>query len=193
MYASERQLSRLRLAYLKAVLSQEIGAFDTELTSGKVITGISKHMSVIQDAIGEKLGHFTSSCATFFAGIVIAAISCWEVALLCLVVVPLILIIGASYTKKMNRISTTKLFYHSEDTYMIEQTTSQIKTVYAFVGEGLAVKSFTENMDKQYVISKGEALVKGVGTGMLSLVALSITSLATTTPSNSCLPGTKVD
>jgi len=30
----------------------------------------------------------------------------------------------------------------------------------------LAVKSFTENMDKQYVISKGEALVKGVGTGM---------------------------
>ncbi|CAK8531597.1 unnamed protein product [Lathyrus sativus] len=134
MYASERQLSRLRLAYLKAVLSQEIGAFDTELTSGKVITGISKHMSVIQDAIGEKLGHFTSSCATFFAGIVIAAISCWEVALMCLVVVPLILIIGASYTKKMNRISTTKLFYHSEATSMIEQTISQIKTVYAFVG-----------------------------------------------------------
>jgi ATP-binding cassette, subfamily B (MDR/TAP), member 1 len=55
MYASERQLSRLRLAYLKAVLNQEIGAFDTELTSGKVITGISKHMSVIQDAIGEKV------------------------------------------------------------------------------------------------------------------------------------------
>lgn len=55
MYASERQLSRLRLAYLRAVLSQEIGAFDTELTSAKVITGISKHMSVIQDAIGEKV------------------------------------------------------------------------------------------------------------------------------------------
>ncbi|GAU42575.1 hypothetical protein TSUD_302910 [Trifolium subterraneum] len=163
MYASERQLSRLRLAYLKAVLSQEIGAFDTELTSGKVITGISKHMSVIQDAIGEKLGHFTSSCATFFAGIVIAAICCWEVALLCLVVVPLILIIGATYTKKMNRISTTKLFYHSEATSMIEQ--------------GLAIKSFTENMEKQYFISKGEALVKGVGTGMFQTVSFCSWSL----------------
>ncbi|RHN69771.1 putative xenobiotic-transporting ATPase [Medicago truncatula] len=177
MYASERQLSRLRLAYLKAVLSQEIGAFDTELTSGKVITGISKHMSVIQDAIGEKLGHFTSSCATFFAGMVIATIACWEVALLCLVVVPLILLIGATYTKKMNRISTTKLFYHSEATSMIEQTISQIKTVYAFVGEGLAVKSFTENMDKQYVVSKGEALVKGVGTGMFQTVSFCSWSL----------------
>lgn len=55
MYASERQLVRLRLAYLRAVLNQEIGAFDTELTNGKIISGISKHMSVIQDAIGEKV------------------------------------------------------------------------------------------------------------------------------------------
>lgn len=58
MYASERQLARLRLAYLKAVLSQEIGAFDTDLTSGKIISGISNHMSTIQDAIGEKVDIF---------------------------------------------------------------------------------------------------------------------------------------
>jgi len=77
MYASERQLFQLRLAYLRAVLNQEIGAFDTELTSAKVISGISKHMSVIQDAIGEKVSKsitmvtgFTflplSSFATFY-------------------------------------------------------------------------------------------------------------------------------
>lgn len=51
------------------------------------------------------------------------------------------------------------------------QTISHIKTVYAFVGEGSAIKSFTENMDKQYMISKGEALVKGVGTGMFQTVS----------------------
>ena len=55
MYASERQLARLRLAYLKSVLRQEIAAFDTDLTSGKIISGISNHMSIIQDAIGEKV------------------------------------------------------------------------------------------------------------------------------------------
>lgn len=59
MYTSERQLARLRLAYLKAVLSQEIGAFDTDLTSGKIITGISNHMSIIQDAIGEKVHKYS--------------------------------------------------------------------------------------------------------------------------------------
>lgn len=57
MYASERQVRRLRLSFLKAALGQEVGAFDTDLTSGKIITGISSHMSVIQDAIGEKVNY----------------------------------------------------------------------------------------------------------------------------------------
>lgn len=55
MYASERQVTRLRIAYLRAVLNQEVGAFDTDLSTGKVITGVSNHMSVIRDAIGEKV------------------------------------------------------------------------------------------------------------------------------------------
>lgn len=55
MYTSERQAARLRLAFLQSVLSQEIGAFDTDLTTAKIITGISAHMTIIQDAIGEKV------------------------------------------------------------------------------------------------------------------------------------------
>ncbi|CAK7324319.1 unnamed protein product [Dovyalis caffra] len=103
MYASERQSARLRLAFLKAVLSQDIGAFDTDLTGGKVITGVTNHMSIIQDAIGEK-------------------------------------------------------------------TIAQIRTVFAFVGESYAIKTFSESMAKQLSISRGEALVKGVGIGMFQTV-----------------------
>lgn len=57
MYASERQTARLRLAFLQSVLSQEIGAFDTDLTTAEIITGISSHMNIIQDALGEKVNH----------------------------------------------------------------------------------------------------------------------------------------
>ena len=66
MYASERQTARLRIAYLKAVLSQEIGAFDTKLTSGKIMSGISNHMSLIQDAIGEKVNGYSEVIYLFF-------------------------------------------------------------------------------------------------------------------------------
>lgn len=68
-----------------------------------------------------QLGHFLSSFATFFSGIVIAAICCWEVSLLTLLVVPMILVIGATYTKKMNSISAAKMTYLSQATSMVEQ------------------------------------------------------------------------
>nr|QVT92312.1 ABC transporter [Salvia miltiorrhiza] len=170
MYASERQVGRLRLAFLKAFLSQEIGAFDTDLTSGKIISGMSSHMSIIQDAIGEKLGHFISCLATFFSGVFIAFIACWEVSLLALFVVPMILVIGATYTKKMNTISATRMSCLSEATAIVEQTISHIKTVFAFVGENSAIRSFSESLQKQLRISRTEAFVKGLGTGMFQVV-----------------------
>ncbi|KAL8095593.1 hypothetical protein AgCh_036855 [Apium graveolens] len=177
MYTSQRQAARIRLSFLRAVLRQDIGAFDTDLTSGKITSGISNHMTLIQDAIGEKLGHFLSCFATFFSGVVIALISSWEVSLLSLLVVPLILIIGATYTKKMSVISAAKTSFLSETTAMVQQTISQIKTVYAFVGENSAVKSFTEQLERQLVLSRGEALIKGVGTGMFQTVTFCSWSL----------------
>ncbi|CAN1251328.1 ABC transporter B family member 1 [Linum perenne] len=135
MYSSERQLARWRIEYLKAVLRQEVGAFDTDLTTGKIITGVTNHMTIIQDAIGEKLGHFLSSFATFFCGVLIAAVSSWEVSLLTLMVVPMILGIGATYTKKMNAISSSKMVYLSSATSMVEESTSNIRTVASFCYE----------------------------------------------------------
>ncbi|CAN0922820.1 ABC transporter B family member 19 [Linum grandiflorum] len=170
MYSSERQLARWRIEYLKAVLRQEVGAFDTDLTTGKIITGVTNHMTIIQDAIGEKLGHFLSSFATFFCGVLIAAVSSWEVSLLTLMVVPMILGIGATYTKKMNAISSSKMIYLSAATTMVEETITQIKTVFAFVGERRAVKGFSEFITQQLSLSKVEALTKGIGTGMFQAV-----------------------
>ncbi|PPS06230.1 hypothetical protein GOBAR_AA14410 [Gossypium barbadense] len=85
MYASERQMARLRLAFLKAMLDQEIGAYDTEITSGKIISAISYHMSIIQ------------------------------------VVALTILVTGATYTKKMITISSTKTVYILKATSIVEQ------------------------------------------------------------------------
>ncbi|RWW81165.1 hypothetical protein BHE74_00010458 [Ensete ventricosum] len=124
MHTSERQVARLRLAFLRAVLHQDIEAFDTELTTAKVMAGATHHMSTIQDAIGEKLGHFISCFSTYFAGVVIAIVCCWEVALLSLMVLPMILAIGATYTRKMDSLSALRMAYLSEATSVVEQVSS---------------------------------------------------------------------
>ncbi|MFS8011218.1 putative ABC transporter type 1, transmembrane domain-containing protein [Helianthus anomalus] len=58
---SERQASRLRLTYLKAVLRQEVAYFDLNVTStADIITTVSSDSLIIQDFISEKvlaIGH----------------------------------------------------------------------------------------------------------------------------------------
>ncbi|TVU42770.1 hypothetical protein EJB05_09191, partial [Eragrostis curvula] len=170
IYSSERQLASMRIEFLRSVLNQEVGAFDTDLTTATIIAGVTNHMSIIQDAIGEKLGHFVASFSTFFAGIIIAFISCWEVAMLSLLVIPLILIIGATYTKKINSISLSRNAIVSEAISVVEQTLSHIKTVFSFVGENWAMKSFVQCMESQFKLSKKEAMIKGIGLGLFQAV-----------------------
>ncbi|KAE8691468.1 hypothetical protein F3Y22_tig00110890pilonHSYRG01513 [Hibiscus syriacus] len=156
MYASVRQMARLRLAYLRAMLCQEIGAFDTDLTNGKIISGIT--------------GPFSLELCNILLWNPHCCHMLWEVSLLTFVVAPTILVIGGTYTKKMNTISAMKTLFVSEATSMVEQTISQIKTVFAFVGENSAIKSFSVSLEKLFSLSKGEALIKGVGTGTLQFL-----------------------
>ena len=53
---AERQASRMRARYLKAVLRQDVGYFDLHVTStAEVITSVSSDSLVIQDVISEKV------------------------------------------------------------------------------------------------------------------------------------------
>ena len=55
----ERQATRMRARYLKAVLRQDVGYFDLHVTStAEVITSVSNDSLVIQDVLSEKVFFF---------------------------------------------------------------------------------------------------------------------------------------
>lgn len=45
----------MRVQYLRALLSQDIGFYDTDSTTGEIVVGISSDTLLVQDAIGEKV------------------------------------------------------------------------------------------------------------------------------------------
>lgn len=55
MVTGERQATRIRGLYLKTILRQDIGFFDTETTTGEVIGRMSGDTILIQEAMGEKV------------------------------------------------------------------------------------------------------------------------------------------
>ncbi|RDX99583.1 ABC transporter B family member 2, partial [Mucuna pruriens] len=54
MHTGERQAAKMRMAYLKSMLNQDIGLFDTEASTGEVISAITSDIIIVQDALSEK-------------------------------------------------------------------------------------------------------------------------------------------
>ena len=55
MHTGERQTGKMRMAYLRSMLNQDITLFDTEASTGEVISAISSEILVVQDALSEKV------------------------------------------------------------------------------------------------------------------------------------------
>uniref|UniRef100_A0A7N0TAH2 Uncharacterized protein n=1 Tax=Kalanchoe fedtschenkoi TaxID=63787 RepID=A0A7N0TAH2_KALFE len=55
MHTGERQAAKMRLAYLKSMFNQDISLFDTEASTGEVISAITNDILIVQDAIAEKV------------------------------------------------------------------------------------------------------------------------------------------
>ena len=73
VYTGETTTRRIREAYLRAVLRQNIGFFDS-LGAGEVTTRITSDMHLIQEGISEKIPITCQFISTFFAGFTVAFI-----------------------------------------------------------------------------------------------------------------------
>jgi ATP-binding cassette subfamily B (MDR/TAP) protein 1 len=56
MYTGERQAGRIRAKYVRAILRQNVGYFDTESSNtAAVVSSVSADTMLLQDAISEKV------------------------------------------------------------------------------------------------------------------------------------------
>lgn len=88
-----------------------------------MITEILKVWLILQ------MGHFMSNFSTFLVAIIVAFACCWEVGLLSLLVVPMLLMVGASYSKAMISMSLARTSFVSEATAIVEQVPVQMNAM----------------------------------------------------------------
>ncbi|XP_010439807.1 PREDICTED: ABC transporter B family member 14-like isoform X2 [Camelina sativa] len=166
MQTGERQTRRLRISYLKSILAKDITFFDTETRDSNFIFHISSDAILVQDAIGDKTGHVLRYLCQFIAGFVIGFLSVWQLTLLTLGVVPLIAVAVGGYAIVMSTISEKSEAAYADAGKIAEEVMSQVRTVYAFVGEEKAVKSYSKSLKEAFKISKRSGIAKGLGIGL---------------------------
>ncbi|GFS32600.1 P-glycoprotein 2 [Actinidia rufa] len=170
MHSGERQAAKMRMAYLRSMLSQDISIFDTEASTGEVISAITSDIIVVQDAISEKVGNFMHYISRFVAGFAIGFLRVWQISLVTLSIVPLIAIAGGVYAFVVTGLIARVRKSYVKAGEIAEEVIGNVRTVQAFAGEERAVRSYRTALLSTYQYGRKAGLAKGLGLGTLHCV-----------------------
>ncbi|KAL3533838.1 hypothetical protein ACH5RR_007359 [Cinchona calisaya] len=168
---AERQTSTLRTRYLKAVLRQEVGYFDLQLTStAEVIASISSDSLGIQDVISEKVPVFLRNLSSFVGAYVAAFIMLWRLAIVAFPFVVFLVVPGLMYGRTLMSISRKIREEYNKAAILLEQSISSVRTVYSFVGENKATTEYSTALQGTLKLGLRQGLAKGLAIGSNSVV-----------------------
>ncbi|OMO66045.1 hypothetical protein COLO4_30822 [Corchorus olitorius] len=174
----ERSAQRIRTMYLRAVLRQDISFFDTEVSTGDIMHGVSSDVAQIQEVMGEKMAHFIHHVCTFICGYVVGFLRSWKVSLVVFSVTPLMMFCGIAYKAIYGGLAAKEEASYRRAGTIAEQAISSITTVFSFVAEDNLAARYAESLAKSTPLGAKLGFAKGAGMGVIYLVTYSTWALA---------------
>ncbi|CAM8982196.1 unnamed protein product [Rhodiola kirilowii] len=174
----ERSAERIRIAYLRAILRQDVSFFDKNVSTGDIMHGISSDVAQIQEVMGEKMAHFIHHIFTFICGYAVGFINSWKVSLVVLSVTPLTMLCGMIYKGVYVGLTTKEEASYRKAGSVAEQTINSIRTVLSFVAEDSLTSRYSELLEKTVSLGVKTGFAKGAGMGIIYFVTYSTWALA---------------
>ncbi|CAN6273015.1 unnamed protein product [Urochloa humidicola] len=143
---AERQASRMRARYLRAVLRQDMEHFDLSSSGSAVsdvVTSVSSDSLAVQDALAHKVPNFLANAATFFGSYAVAVALLPRLALAALPSLLLLVVPGLAYGRALAALARRVRDGYAAPGAVAEQAVASARTVYAFAAEASAVARFS--------------------------------------------------
>ena len=141
--AAENQVFKIRGLFLKSILRQNIGWYDTTCNgaaSGDFASRMTDDLNKLQEGIGEKIGLFIFFMTIFTASLINAFVHGWQLTLVILAAMPILMIAVGIIAKSQTALTEKELEAYSKAGSIAEQAMRSIKTVVAFQGQSKEVK-----------------------------------------------------
>ncbi|XP_042511108.1 ABC transporter B family member 20 [Macadamia integrifolia] len=161
----ERQTAVIRSKYVQVLLNQDMSFFDTYGNNGDIVSQVLSDVLLIQSALSEKVGNYIHNMATFFSGLVVGLVNCWQIALITLATGPFIVAAGGISNIFLHRLAENIQDAYAEAASIAEQAVSYIRTLYAFTNETLAKYSYATSLQATLRYGILISLVQGLGLG----------------------------
>ncbi|KAI3779497.1 hypothetical protein L2E82_09218 [Cichorium intybus] len=170
---AERQTSRLRMEYLKSVLRQEVGFFDTQVgssTNFEVITAISGDAQLIQDVMAEKIPNCLAHLSALVFSIVVAFILSWRLAISSLPFALMFVVPVLGIGVLLKGLGMKMQGVYNIGGGVAEQAISSIRTVYSYVGEQQTIHKFSHALQTSMELGIKQGLTKGLMIGSMGMI-----------------------
>ncbi|KAF3453524.1 hypothetical protein FNV43_RR03964 [Rhamnella rubrinervis] len=171
---AERQTSKMRSEYLKSVLRQEVGFFDTQTagssTTFQVVSIISSDANAVQVALCEKIPDCLAYMSTFFFCHIFAFILSWRLTLAALPLSIMFIAPGLVFGKILMGLAMKMIEAYGVAGGIAEQSISSIRTVYSYVGENQTLDRFSNALQKVLEFGVKLGFVKGLMMGSMGII-----------------------
>ncbi|KAE9455670.1 hypothetical protein C3L33_12426, partial [Rhododendron williamsianum] len=165
------------MGYLRSVLQQDVGFFDSQDTSSttfQVISGISSDAQSIQDVIAEKIPRFMAGFSTLIGCLIVSSLLSWRLFLAAIPFTLLFIAPGLGYGKLMMKLGMKMKDYYVVAGEIAEQAISSIRIVYSSVGERQTQNRFSKALQKYTDLGIKQGLTKGLLLGSMGMTYINL-------------------
>ncbi|XP_015898197.2 putative multidrug resistance protein [Ziziphus jujuba] len=171
---AERQTSRMRTEYLKSVLRQEAGFFDTQTagssTTYQVVSIISSDANAVQVALCEKIPDCLAYMSTFLFCHIFAFTLSWRLTLAAMPLSIMFIAPGLVFGKILMGLAMKMIEAYGVAGGIAEQSISSVRTVYSYVGENQTLDRFSKALQKVLEFGIKAGFIKGLMMGSMGII-----------------------
>ncbi|KAK2403366.1 ABC transporter B family member [Trifolium repens] len=160
-------IQRIRLLCFEKVVSMEVSWFDEpENSSGAIGARLSADAASVRALVGDALGLVVQNLATALAGLIIAFIASWQLALIILVLIPLIGLNGYVQMKFMKGFSADAKMMYEEASQVANDAVGSIRTVASFCAEDKVMELYRKKCEGPMKTGIRQGIISGSGFGV---------------------------
>ncbi|KAJ7950463.1 ABC transporter B family protein [Quillaja saponaria] len=168
-------IQRIRLLCFEKVIGMEVGWFDEpEHSSGVIGARLSADAATVRALVGDALGQVIQNIASAVAGLVIAFVASWQLAIIILVLIPLIGLNGYVQIKFMKGFSADAKMMYEEASHIANDAVGSIRTVASFCAEEKVMELYKKKCVGPMRTGIRQGLVSGAGFGISFFLLYSV-------------------
>lgn len=168
-------IQRIRLLCFEKVVNMEVGWFDEpENSSGAVGARLSADAASVRALVGDALGLLVQNLASALAGLIIAFIASWQLALIILVLIPLIGLNGYVQMKFMKGFSGDAKMMYEEASQVANDAVGSIRTVASFCAEDKVMELYRKKCEGPMKTGIRQGIISGSGFGVSFFLLFSV-------------------